>query len=567
MRCVYAAARGPDYDAGSAVNAVFNAWGQVVSYTIAIPSSQNGGGLMTVGRETVQYDALGRPLGEYQSYNFGGVNQTGTSWQTTQHTLVHDANTGEVIQEINQINGQDPVRCVYGPDGNVIVKEAGTGGSTAFNQTLYALQGADGSTTAIANGGGTVVERYAYDGLGIAQALDADGAAYAADSTPVATGTPGQQINEYFVGSTFGTDGSQTADGTQYNWTILYQGENYDALPGVYGTANGAFNPRQQSLLAPDLGAIQQGVSGYDPLAGQTGFQAFLGRHYQAIETGVAVAAGVGAGFATGGLADLAIGAAFGTDLGLWGGAAAGFSAGTVQGLASGESWGQSLEQGETGAVFGGGLAALPWLPALGRSAGAWVDNEATLNAQWIQGMMNGPPGDTPGLALAGGGALAGGAGELSASVPFGGSWSGLPSPLGGTLGMFAAANGPMGSGTFNPFLEGYTPMPGTRTTGVERARRLEAQLVKITGEGTLDWSPQEIEYIRQNGELPDRIIGHHINSAAQFPEWAGDPRNIMFVRGQAANLGEHGGNFQNSTSGPLIDRAAMILLAEGGGE
>ena len=76
---------------------------------------------------------------------------------------------------------------------------------------------------------------------------------------------PGQQINEYFVGSTFDSSGNQTADGTHYNWTILYQGENYDAMPGVYITGNGVFNPRQQSLLAPDLSVIQQGISAYDP--------------------------------------------------------------------------------------------------------------------------------------------------------------------------------------------------------------------------------------------------------------------------------------------------------------
>jgi len=54
---------------------------------------------------------------------------------------------------------------------------------------------------------------------------------------------------------------------------------------------------------------------------------------------------------------------------------------------------------------------------------------------------------------------------------------------------------------------------------------------------------------------VPDNIIGHHINDVARFPEWAGDPRNIEFVRGQAGNLQQHGGNFRNGTTGPLIDR------------
>jgi hypothetical protein len=108
-----------------------------------------------------------------------------------------------------------------------------------------------------------------------------------------------------------------------------------------------------------------------------------------------------------------------------------------------------------------------------------------------------------------------------------------------------------------------FCPLDG----GATRAKRLEVQLVKVTGEGTLDWTPEEIDYIQRTGLLPRGIVGHHINDVAQFPEWAGDPRNIMFVRGQEEDLAEHGGNFQNSTVGPLIDRAAMILLAEGGGE
>ncbi|MGC8542004.1 MAG: hypothetical protein ACP5QA_15445 [Phycisphaerae bacterium] len=127
-----------------------------------------------------------------------------------------------------------------------------------------------------------------------------------ADSNPGTSGTPGQQINEYFTGSTFGTSGNQTADGTHYNWTILYQRENYDAMPGVYQTGNGAFNPRQQSLLAPDLGVIQQGISAYNPTAGETGFNGRYDRNASTIaglsETGLGLA-GI---YLTGGLADLA---------------------------------------------------------------------------------------------------------------------------------------------------------------------------------------------------------------------------------------------------------------------
>jgi len=110
-----------------------------------------------------------------------------------------------------------------------------------------------------------------------------------------------------------------------------------------------------------------------------------------------------------------------------------------------------------------------------------------------------------------------------------------------------------------NSHLEGKIPLPGTRSTGVSRAKALEVQLVQKTGTGTLDWTRAEIAYIRESGQLPEKIVGHHVNNVSQYPKWAGDPRNIRLVRGQPANLAEHGGNFQTPTTGPLIDRQAMI--------
>ncbi len=116
-----------------------------------------------------------------------------------------------------------------------------------------------------------------------------------------------------------------------------------------------------------------------------------------------------------------------------------------------------------------------------------------------------------------------------------------------------------------NPHLAGKTPEAGTRGTGVKRAARLEVELVQKTRAGTVDWNASEIAFIQQNGRLPrNTVVGHHINNVDVHPNWAGDPRNINFVRGQTANLTEHGGNFQNPTTGPLIDRAAMIAAIGG---
>jgi RHS repeat-associated protein len=116
-----------------------------------------------------------------------------------------------------------------------------------------------------------------------------------------------------------------------------------------------------------------------------------------------------------------------------------------------------------------------------------------------------------------------------------------------------------------NPYLRGLNPQAGTRGTGVDRAIRLEVELVQKTGSGTVNWSAEEVAFIRQNGRLPDNIVGHHINNVGRFPEWQGDPRNIMFVRGRAGNFEAHGGSWRNPTMGSLIDRQALIDQAARG--
>jgi hypothetical protein len=106
-----------------------------------------------------------------------------------------------------------------------------------------------------------------------------------------------------------------------------------------------------------------------------------------------------------------------------------------------------------------------------------------------------------------------------------------------------------------NPYLAGETPQPGSRSIGVKRAAKLEIELVQRTGKGTSNWTSEQIAHMQNTGTLPPNTVGHHINNVSDHPNWAGDPRNVVFVNGQAANLLEHGGCFQNRTTGPLIDR------------
>lgn len=54
----------------------------------------------------------------------------------------------------------------------------------------------------------------------------------------------------------------------------------------------------------------------------------------------------------------------------------------------------------------------------------------------------------------------------------------------------------------------------------------------------------------------------------SQYPEWAGDPRNITFMYNRGSGnehvLMGHGGSFSNPTTGNLIDRAMLIAKHSG---
>jgi hypothetical protein len=85
--------------------------------------------------------------------------------------------------------------------------------------------------------------------------------------------------------------------------------------------------------------------------------------------------------------------------------------------------------------------------------------------------------------------------------------------------------------------------------------------LIRRTGHGSRDWTRAEVAELFATGEV-EGFTGHHINRVEDFPEWAGDPRNIVFLSntpGGGDHLYSpqgHRGNWANPTSGRLIDRA-----------
>jgi RHS repeat-associated protein len=92
------------------------------------------------------------------------------------------------------------------------------------------------------------------------------------------------------------------------------------------------------------------------------------------------------------------------------------------------------------------------------------------------------------------------------------------------------------------------------RRRAVKKAWKEERALVQRTGVGTRAWTKAEKKELLAAGKVKG-YEGHHINNVATHPHLAGNPDNIKFVKGRSEHLKEHGGNFQNPTSGPLLTR------------
>lgn len=101
------------------------------------------------------------------------------------------------------------------------------------------------------------------------------------------------------------------------------------------------------------------------------------------------------------------------------------------------------------------------------------------------------------------------------------------------------------------------------RARGVARAWRDEIKLVQATGEGSRRWTKAELAYLKRGEKVPG-YHGHHVNSvAANSVEMAEKASNIKFLT-RIEHFAEHGFNWRNATTGPLIDRTfqfGIIIL------
>ena len=103
---------------------------------------------------------------------------------------------------------------------------------------------------------------------------------------------------------------------------------------------------------------------------------------------------------------------------------------------------------------------------------------------------------------------------------------------------------------------------PAERSKAVKDAKKLEAKLIRATGEGTHDWTLRQKRQIQKwesgKGKWPSMHVGHHIHDVAHHNRrMARDPNNIRFEHRKHHQRVIH--KTRGPTSGKLLDRRAMI--------
>ncbi|WP_237179233.1 hypothetical protein [Paenibacillus sp. MMS18-CY102] len=101
------------------------------------------------------------------------------------------------------------------------------------------------------------------------------------------------------------------------------------------------------------------------------------------------------------------------------------------------------------------------------------------------------------------------------------------------------------------------------RQKSVRQAWKQEKELVETTGKGSRDWTPEEKQELLQTGKVKG-YEGQHMKSASEYPDFAGDPDNIQFLKGRNMDVNEHldahGGNYHNPTNGYYDPRTGKMI-------
>jgi RHS repeat-associated protein len=186
----------PTYDANGNMTTdetgrqfVYDAWNRLVTV-------KNSGGTTL---ETFGYDGMGHRV-------------TQTASGTT--TDLYYSAAWQVLEEI--VSGAAIARYVWSPVyvDALVLRDRATGTPGTLNERLWVQQDANYNVTALVNGSGVVVERYAYDPYGAVTVL----------------------------GGSYGSRGTSS-----YGWDVLWQGMRYDSVSGSYKS-------RERTDISPTLG-------------------------------------------------------------------------------------------------------------------------------------------------------------------------------------------------------------------------------------------------------------------------------------------------------------------------
>lgn len=100
------------------------------------------------------------------------------------------------------------------------------------------------------------------------------------------------------------------------------------------------------------------------------------------------------------------------------------------------------------------------------------------------------------------------------------------------------------------------------RQSAVRHAWKEEQARVK-EGLGTRDWTPSQQKEIIERGSVKG-YEGHHMKSVSEYPEYAGDPKNIQFLTETEHFEGAHQGSYHNLTNGYYVPETQTMNEFEG---
>lgn len=100
------------------------------------------------------------------------------------------------------------------------------------------------------------------------------------------------------------------------------------------------------------------------------------------------------------------------------------------------------------------------------------------------------------------------------------------------------------------------------RQSAVRHAWKEEQARVK-EGLGTRDWTPSQQKEIIERGSVKG-YDGHHMKSVSEYPEYAGEPKNIQFLTETEHFEGAHQGSYHNLTNGYYDPETQTMTEFEG---